>query len=172
MDQVSTVNIALRVGAVTDTVTATAGVDLVDTRNSTVGQLITAETIDRVPMLTRNVFELIQLSAGVTPVNGSANSSQSQVVQNISNGFPNLDVSAYTINGSVQGSVYYMFDSSPLARPMEPLSCPDFIFPRMPLASSAWRRRTLPPSIRAVAQASSAWSANPAATSSMATALW
>lgn len=50
----------------------------------------------------------------MTPVNGSPNSSQSQVVQNISNGDPNLDVSAYTINGSVQGTVYYMFDGSPL----------------------------------------------------------
>jgi hypothetical protein len=114
VDQMSTVNIALRVGAVTDTVTVSQGVDLMESSNSTVGQLISAETIDRVPMLTRNVYELIQLSGGVTPVNGSPNASQSNVIQNISNGDPNLDVSAYTINGSVQGSVYYMFDGSPL----------------------------------------------------------
>jgi hypothetical protein len=114
VDQDTAVNIALRVGAITNTVTVTQGVDLVEPSNSTVGQLISAETIDRVPLLTRDVYELIQLSAGVTPVNGSANSSQSQVVQNISNGYPNLDVSAYTVNGSVQGSVYYMFDGSPL----------------------------------------------------------
>ncbi len=114
VDQKSTVNIALRVGAVTDTVTVKSSVDLMESSNSTVGQLISAETIDRVPMLTRDVYELIQLSGGVTPVNGSPNSSQSQVVQNISNGYPNLDVSAYTINGSVQGSVYYLFDGSPL----------------------------------------------------------
>jgi hypothetical protein len=114
VDQTTTVNIALRVGAVTDTVTVSQGVDLMESSNSTVGQLISAETIDRVPMLTRNVYELIQLSGGVTPVNGSPNSSQSNVIQNISNGDPNLDVSAYTINGSVQGTVYYMFDGSPL----------------------------------------------------------
>jgi hypothetical protein len=114
VDQLSTVNIALRVGAVTDTVTVTEGVDLMETSNSTVGQLISPETIDRVPMLTRDVYELIQLSGGVTPVNGSPNSSQSSVVQNISNGYPNLDVSAYTVNGSVQGTVYYMYDGSPL----------------------------------------------------------
>jgi hypothetical protein len=114
VDQATTVNIALHVGSVSNTVTVTQGVDLVEPSNSTVGQLISAETIDRVPLLTRDVYELIQLSAGVTPVNGSANSSQSQVVQNISNGYPNLDVSAYTVNGSVQGSVYYMFDGSPL----------------------------------------------------------
>ena len=114
VDQMSTVNIALRVGAVTDTVTVTEGVDLMETSNSTVGQLISPETIDRVPMLTRDVYELIQLSGGVTPVNGSPNSSQSSVVQNISNGYPNLDVSSYTVNGSVQGTVYYMYDGSPL----------------------------------------------------------
>jgi len=115
VDQASTVNIALRVGAVNDTVTVSQTAALVDTSNSTVGQLISAETIDRVPLLTRSVYELIQLSGGVTPVNGTANSSQSQIVQNISNGYPNLDVSSYTINGSVQGTVYYMFDGSPLA---------------------------------------------------------
>jgi hypothetical protein len=55
VDQVSTVNIALRVGSVSDTVTVSASLDLLDTSNSTVGQLISAETIDRVPLLTRNV---------------------------------------------------------------------------------------------------------------------
>lgn len=114
VDQATTVNIALRVGATTDTVTVSADQSLMETSNSTVGQLISAETIDRVPMLTRNVFELIQLSDGVTPVNGSPNQSQGGVVQNISNGYPNLDVSSYTVNGSVQGSIYYMFDGSPL----------------------------------------------------------
>jgi len=67
VDQVSTVNIALRVGSVRDTVTVSASLDLLDTSNSTVGQLISAETIDRVPLLTRNVYDLVQLSAGVTP---------------------------------------------------------------------------------------------------------
>ncbi len=114
VDQKSTVNIALRVGVVTDTVTVAGNVDLMESSNSTVGQLISSETIDRVPNLFRDVYELIQLSGGVTPVNGSPSSSQSQTVQNISNGDPNLDVSAYTINGSVQGTVYYMFDGSPL----------------------------------------------------------
>jgi hypothetical protein len=114
VDQTSTVNIALRVGAVTDTVTVTAGVDLVDTSNSTVGTLIGAETIDRVPLLTRNVYDLVQLSAGVAPANGTPNSSTSQAIQNISSGRPGIDVSSYTINGSLQGSVYYMLDGSPL----------------------------------------------------------
>ena len=114
VDQVTTANIALRIGSQSDLVTVTAQNDLVDVSNSTVGQLITAETIDRVPLLTRNVYDLVQLSAGVTPANGSANSSSSQAITSISTGRPGVDVSSYTINGAIQGSVYYMVDGSPL----------------------------------------------------------
>ena len=102
VDQVTEVNIALRVGAATETITVTGGVDLVEPTSSTVGTLIPSEAIDRVPLLYRNVFDLIQLSAGVIPVNGSPNSSDSmQSVQNISNGRPGVDVSADTINGAI-----------------------------------------------------------------------
>ena len=115
VDQVSEVNITLQVGAATETVTVTEGVELVEPSNSTVGSLIPAEAIDRVPLLSRNVFDLVQLSAGVNAVNGSPNSSDSmQSVQNISVGRPGVDVSADTINGSLVGSVYYMLDGAPI----------------------------------------------------------
>jgi hypothetical protein len=115
VDQVTEVNITLQVGAATETVTVTEGVDLVEPTSSTVGTLIPSEAIDRVPLLYRNVFDLIQLSAGVIPVNGSPNSSDSfQSVQNISVGRPGVDVSADTVNGSLVGSVYYMLDGSPI----------------------------------------------------------
>src|SRR5579862_2618854 len=115
VDQVTEVNLALRVGVATETVTVTQGTELVEPSNSTVGTLIPAEAIDRVPLLYRNVFDLVQLSAGVTPPNGSPNSSDSmQSVQNISVGRPGVDVSSSTINGSIVGSVYYMLDGSPI----------------------------------------------------------
>ena len=114
VDQVTTMNIALRVGSVIDTVTVTDTSELVDTTNSTVGQLIDSAAIDRVPLLTRNVFDLVQLSAGVTPANGTPNSSSSQSISSISSGRPGIDVSSYTINGAIIGSVYYMLDGSPL----------------------------------------------------------
>ena len=69
VDQDSTVNITLTLGSVNEVVTVNESASLVDTSNSTVGQLISSETIDRVPLLTRNVFDLVQLSAGVTPAN-------------------------------------------------------------------------------------------------------
>ncbi len=114
VDQATTANIALQVGSVTDTVTVSGTGSLVDSSNSTVGQLIDSATIDRFPTLTRNIYDLIQLSAGVTPANGSASSGDSQAIQNISTGRPGVDVSSYTINGAIQGSVYYMLDGSPL----------------------------------------------------------
>lgn len=114
VDQVTTLNISLRVGAATEVVKVTGSEDLTSTSNSTVGQLIGAETIDRVPLLTRNVFDLVQLSAGVTPANGSPNSSSSLAIENISTGRPGVDISSYTINGAIEGSVYFLVDGSPI----------------------------------------------------------
>jgi hypothetical protein len=114
VDQASTVNLALSVGSVNEVVTVTESTSLVETSNSTVGQLISAHTIDRVPLLTRNVFDLAQLSPGVTPANGTPNSSTAQAISSITSGRPGVDVSSYTINGAIEGSVYYMLDGSPL----------------------------------------------------------
>src|SRR3984957_3328008 len=114
VDQDSTVNVTLTLGSVNEVVTVNESASLVDTSNSTVGQLISSETIDRVPLLTRNVFDLVQLSAGVTPANGAPNSSSSFAIENISSGRPGVDVSSYTINGAIVGSVYYMVDGSPI----------------------------------------------------------
>jgi Carboxypeptidase regulatory-like domain/TonB dependent receptor len=115
VDQTTEANITLKVGAATESVTVTTGADLVEPTSSTVGTLVTSETIDRVPLLNRNVYDLVQLSAGVVSVNGSPNSSDSfQSVQNISNGRPGVDASADTFNGSLVGSVYYMLDGAPI----------------------------------------------------------
>ena len=114
VDQATTANASLKVGSASETVTVTETSSLLDTSNSTVGQLIGAETIDRVPLLTRNVYDLVQLSAGVTPNNGSPNSGDSAELNNIASGRPGVDVSSYSINGAILGSVYYMLDGSPL----------------------------------------------------------
>ena len=114
VDQASAVNITLRVGSATQVITVTGTNELAEGANSTVGQLISAQTIDRVPLLTRNVYDLVQLSPGVTPANGAPNSSSSFAITNISSGRPGVDVSSYTFNGAIVGSVYYMVDGSPL----------------------------------------------------------
>ncbi len=114
VDQVSAVNLTMPVGSASETVQVTSSENLGETSSSTVGQLLSAATIDRVPLLTRNVYDLVQLSAGVTPANGSPNSSSSFAINNISSGRPGVDVSSYTINGAIEGSVYFMVDGSPL----------------------------------------------------------
>ena len=111
VDQVTTANIALRVGSVNEVVTVNETSSLVDTSNSTVGQLISAEAIDRVPLVSRDVFELVQLSAGVSPANGTPNSADTPGIFNARSG---ADVASYTINGALQGTVYYMLDGSPI----------------------------------------------------------
>ena len=114
VDRASEVNITLRVGSTSEVVTVTGTSELAEGTNSTVGQLISAQTIDRVPLLTRNVYDLVQLSPGVTPANGAPNSSSSFAITNISSGRPGVDVSSYTFNGAIVGSVYYMVDGSPV----------------------------------------------------------
>lgn len=115
VDQVTEANVQMKIGPATETVTVREQASLVEPSNSTVGSLITSATIDRVPLVSRNVYDLVQLSAGVNAVNGSPNSSDSmQSIQNISVGRPGVDVSADTFNGSLVGSVYYMLDGSPL----------------------------------------------------------
>src|SRR3569833_2983890 len=114
VDQGTTANLSLKIGSVNEVVTVNDSTSLVEASNSTVGQLIGADTIDRVPLLTRNVFDLVQLSAGVTPANGTPSSSTTQQIGSITSGRPGVDVSSYTINGAIIGSVYYMVDGSPL----------------------------------------------------------
>ncbi len=114
VDQTTVINIALRVGNIQQVVKVSTTESLVEPSNSTVGQLISAATIDRVPLLNRDVYDLVQLSPGVTPSNGTPNSSNSAATVNIASGRPGIDVSSYTFNGAVVGSVYFMVDGSPI----------------------------------------------------------
>ena len=111
VDHTSTINVKLSLAKVNETVTVDASTSLIDPSNSIVGQLIGAETIDRVPLVDRDVYQLVQLSAGVIPANGTPNSSGYGAIFNSRS---LIDVSSYTINGSLQGSVYYLLDGSPI----------------------------------------------------------
>ncbi len=165
VDQGSIVNITLQIGNVTEVVSVNESSSLVDTSNSTVGQLISAETIDRVPLLTRNVYDLVQLSAGVTPANGSPNSSSSRP-SSISRRagresmFRLTPSTAPSSGRSITCSTAARWESP---KTMQPRSFRPWRFPKTASTSTAWKPRTLRPPIRAAEQASSAWSANPAA---------
>jgi hypothetical protein len=111
VDQGTTLNVTLHPGAVNQVVEVKGGTELIETSNSTVGQLISAPLINRVPLVTRDVYELVQLSAGVAPTNGTPNAADTQANFNAR---PGADVSGYTINGALEGSLYYLLDGSPI----------------------------------------------------------
>lgn len=114
VDQVTTVNVTLNPGAVNQVITVSEAPPLIESANATIGQLITAPTINRVPLVTRDIYELVQLSAGVYAANGVPNAADTQAVFNSR---PGADVSGYTMNGAQQGSAYYLLDGSPIAIP-------------------------------------------------------
>src|SRR5262249_40334204 len=83
------VDLALEAGAVTETVSVTSDAPLVETNNATLGQTTNNDEITRLPLVNRDVYSLLELTAGVdsttnanvfgspsqtTTVNGSANS--------------------------------------------------------------------------------------------------
>lgn len=104
VDAEQRVNMLLQLGVVSQTVSVSAAPDIVATTSSTTGQLITTDVIDRTPLLTRDIFGLVQLIPGVVPQDGNATSLDSERNQ----------VSNFTINGAPQGTIYYMLDGSPL----------------------------------------------------------
>jgi hypothetical protein len=75
VDRATPVSIDLRVGALSEVVEGTGSTDLTETSNSTVGWIIDAEVIDRVPLTACDVVQLVQFSRGVAPANGTYNAS-------------------------------------------------------------------------------------------------
>jgi len=107
VDQTTAVNLTLKPGAVHQVVTVTSSAPLTATTNATVGQLISEQTIQRVPLVDRDVFKLVQLSPGITPINGAVNNVEF-------NQRPGADVSGFSINGLPQGTLTYLEDGAPL----------------------------------------------------------
>ena len=114
VDQTTTVDFKLQVGRVTQVVRISGSSSLAATTNTTVGALISRKTIERVPLLDRDVYSLVQLSPGVIPSDATPNSSHAQYISSITNGRPGINVSSYGFNGDILGSVYYMLDGSPI----------------------------------------------------------
>ena len=104
VDQAESINVSLKPGSRTETVTVSAADDITATTSSTTGQLISSEVINRIPLVQRDIFQLALLSPGVIPQDGNATSIDSGRDQ----------VSIFSINGAQQGTIYYLLDGSPL----------------------------------------------------------
>ena len=66
VQQTLTIDINFVPGAVTDQITVTAAVPLLQSETAALGQTITSQTVNDLPLQTRNWASLAQLSAGVT----------------------------------------------------------------------------------------------------------
>jgi hypothetical protein len=69
------VNLALRVGAVTETVEVTGEAPLIETRTSTLGALVNQQTIASMPLNGRSWDQLALLQTGITPYSGGTGKS-------------------------------------------------------------------------------------------------
>src|SRR5215472_14051889 len=65
VQQIATVDISLSAGAVSQEVTVTAAAPLLQAENAAVGQTITSQTVNDLPLQSRDWASLAQLSAGV-----------------------------------------------------------------------------------------------------------
>jgi len=101
-DQAVTVNVALQVGATSQTVDVSAAPPQIDTTTGTLSQVIDEKRINDLPLNGRNAAALTTLVPGVV-VASSANIDQGQTKT-----FP--VVAAVTINGTRANQVNYMLD--------------------------------------------------------------
>jgi hypothetical protein len=76
--QEATVNFALRVANIEESVTVTGAAPLVETTRSTLGTTVTRDSLDNLPLITRNFAGLATLAPGVTGVGGGGVTAQGQ----------------------------------------------------------------------------------------------
>jgi hypothetical protein len=109
VDRTSSVTVALETGSITETVEVSAATQpLLNTTDSSLGNLVDNKTLEAVPLNGRDPFLLVQLSASVVPANGAINNTGEA-------NRPGLGVSAFRINGLPEGALTYMFDGSSLS---------------------------------------------------------
>jgi hypothetical protein len=94
------VDVVLEVGAIAETVNVVAGASVLETTTSSVGKVVDSARIEALPLNTRNVYSLINLTPGVT---GSIGNSHNQV--------------SYSVNGVRSGLMETLVDGSSAAFP-------------------------------------------------------
>ncbi|MSV32730.1 MAG: hypothetical protein EXQ57_09445, partial [Bryobacterales bacterium] len=102
--QKAELNIALQVGAVTESVTVNSGAQLVDTTSATLSGVVENKRIIDLPLNGRNIYSLAWATAGVfpqRPANGSANE-----------GFHSIGI--FTVNGGRDSSNAILMDGVPV----------------------------------------------------------
>ncbi|HTV06546.1 MAG TPA: TonB-dependent receptor [Acidobacteriaceae bacterium] len=101
VQQTATIDVHLKTGAVSQQVTVTAAAPLLQAENASVGQTITSEAVNDLPLQTRDWASLAQLSAGVTtaPVGNPSSDSGSSTSAYFSVDGVNLWQNDFRLNG-------------------------------------------------------------------------
>src|SRR5215208_1126454 len=108
VSQTLTQNVALVVGAVTQTVEVVAGGELIQASSTELGTVIPEKAIEDLPLNGRNFTQLLTLTPGVTPVSTSQNRNVGGVEGNV--GIPGSGFSDPSFHGQQTRSKLYFYD--------------------------------------------------------------
>ncbi|HJT89510.1 MAG TPA: carboxypeptidase-like regulatory domain-containing protein, partial [Bryobacteraceae bacterium] len=97
-----TIDVALKVGSVTEQVQVQADAAMVETQNTGVGQVIDSQRIVDLPLVGRQVQDLITFAGGATQGSDS--------VQLSARNYPN--VQAFSVAGGMSGGITYVLDGA------------------------------------------------------------
>lgn len=99
VDQTTTLNVLLNIGAATQTVTVTEAPPLVDTSTAELGRTIAPAEIVGLPLVNRNAYAQLSLTPGVM-ANSASQQTNANGTPNFVIGLPSVDVQ---VNGSIDG---------------------------------------------------------------------
>jgi hypothetical protein len=97
------VDLTMEVGAVSESVTVTADVPLLDTATGSVGQVVTSEMVENIPIDGRTPLMMAQLWAGMTPLGGPM----------LNRPFDNSHTSDFSIGGAPAAKNEMLMDGAP-----------------------------------------------------------
>lgn len=102
--QIAELNVAMEVGAVTESISVSAETPLLETASSTLGEVVNSLTSENLPLNGRNVLQLVALTPGINANQGFFNSGA---------GGGSINAVAFSANGGRNVSTAVMLDGSP-----------------------------------------------------------
>ncbi|HUQ92686.1 MAG TPA: carboxypeptidase regulatory-like domain-containing protein [Bryobacteraceae bacterium] len=113
VNQTTRVDLNLQVGETAESVTVEAVTSLIQTDNSTIGQVVTTRQLTELPLNGRDFRSLLRLNPGVTEPQGGISVTASIRRQGFNDGIKNV-----SINGARPSSVTYLIDGVSLNEPL------------------------------------------------------
>jgi hypothetical protein len=104
----ATQNVTLKAGSAEQTVTVTAGTELINTTSAELGTSVNALAVTQLPLNGRDPSSLVLLAPGTTNIAGGAGGQPG-----IQTGFSFPTETGASANGGRQGSTYYLLDGVP-----------------------------------------------------------